>query len=78
MPADRSTSQSTRVPNNYPVPPPEPDKRFTVGLVQDVAKALQAHGFPALSSGEDYVRLREHLFQFIYAEVVYGEVSDGE
>ena len=50
----------------YPLPRPDEDPRFTVGLHLDVAKVLQEHGYPE-PSGVDLVDLGMALFRFIYA-----------
>lgn len=52
----------------YPIPRPEEDPRFTVGLVMDVAKVLAEHGFPPVTDGGDLVRLQQALFGFVYQE----------
>jgi hypothetical protein len=52
----------------YPLPRTDDDRRFTFGLVYDVAKVLAEHGYPAVSSGGDFVRLQQALFGFIYEQ----------
>jgi hypothetical protein len=49
----------------YPIPAPEADDRFTFGLFLDVAKALEAHGYPPLS-GLDLVDLGQSLYRLLY------------
>lgn len=51
----------------YPMPAPDDDPRFTFGLTYDVAKALEAHGYPAVENGLDFVGLQQALFRFLYA-----------
>ncbi|MEU0794715.1 hypothetical protein ABZ342_32030 [Amycolatopsis sp. NPDC005961] len=56
-----------RPPRIYPLPQPEHDPRFTIGLVLDVADVLAAHGYPPLSDGgDDHVHLQQALFRFLY------------
>lgn len=50
----------------YPIPAPENDPRFTLGLTLDVAEALERRGYPRLATGEDLVRLQSSLFRFLY------------
>jgi hypothetical protein len=47
------------------------DRRFTFGLVLDVAEVLAKRGYPdivAAGSGVDTLDLRQILFQFIYGD----------
>ncbi|MFJ9842040.1 hypothetical protein ACIRYZ_16490 [Kitasatospora sp. NPDC101155] len=57
-------------PATYPLPAPDDDPRFTFGLVLDVAKALEAHGYPPVASGPDLLNLRQALFRFLYSQDV--------
>lgn len=50
----------------YPLPQPDDDPRFTLGLIIDVANVLIAHGYPRPVTGSDYVELQQALFRFIY------------
>lgn len=52
----------------YPLPRPAEDARFTIGLILDVAGALEEHGYlsPAAHPG-DLVELKLALFRFLYA-----------
>lgn len=50
----------------YPLPRPQADPRFCLGLTYDVAKVLAAYGYPPVTSGGDFVHLQQHLFQAIY------------
>ena len=54
--------------HRYPIPAPDNDPRFTLGLVLDVADVLQQHGFPRIGSDNpgDYAELQQALFQFLY------------
>lgn len=36
----------------YPLPKPDDDTRFTLGLTADVAKVLERHGYPKPQAGE--------------------------
>ncbi|MEY9909746.1 hypothetical protein ABIA35_005989 [Catenulispora sp. MAP12-49] len=53
----------------YPLPRPESDgdPRFSFGLMYDVGKVLEAHGFPPVRNGSDHVDLMTALFGFVYA-----------
>ena len=51
----------------YPLPPAEEDPRFTIGLTLDVAKMLEAHGYPPVRAGLDLVELQQALYGFLYA-----------
>lgn len=52
----------------YPVPPADgdTDHRFSFGLLIDVARVLQNHGYPPISKGRDLVELQLALFRFLY------------
>lgn len=52
----------------YPVTPKDGDNdsRFTNGLVFDVVKVLESHGYPKLASGRDLLELRQSLYRFLY------------
>lgn len=51
----------------YPLPRPADDPRFTLGLVIDVIRVLQEHGYPKVECGADIVELQQTLFGFLYA-----------
>jgi hypothetical protein len=53
----------------YPLPRPESgdDPRFSFGLMYDVGKVLEAHGFPPVRNGSDHVDLMTALFGFVFA-----------
>jgi hypothetical protein len=52
----------------FPLPRPESDPRFTIGLLLEVAKVLKDRGFPELGDdGRDLVALQEAHFGFICA-----------
>lgn len=51
----------------YPIRPrPAEDSRFTLGFALDVAKVLKEHGYPAVTSGRDFLELQQALFGFLY------------
>ncbi|UCM89274.1 hypothetical protein [Streptomyces marincola] len=52
----------------YPVPPldGDADPRFTVGLLFDVCRVIERHGYPPVTSGGDLVELQLSLFRFLY------------
>ncbi|WP_143232483.1 hypothetical protein [Actinoplanes regularis] len=51
----------------YPMPAPEDDARFTYGLLADVVKVLERHGYPRPETGGDLVALQSALFGYLYA-----------
>ncbi|WP_035797982.1 hypothetical protein [Kitasatospora mediocidica] len=52
----------------YPVPQPDHnDPRFSNGLLLDVARRIEAAGFPPITTGRDLVRLMEALYAFCYS-----------
>jgi hypothetical protein len=51
----------------YPISPaPADDPRFTLGLAIDVADVLEAHGYPTITGGLDFVDLQQALYRFLY------------
>lgn len=52
----------------YPLPHPESgsDPRFSFGLMYDVGKVLESHGFPPVRNGSDLVDLMTALFGFVF------------
>ena len=42
--------------------------RFTMGLVIEVARVLEAHGYGPLRDGRPYVELQQHLLYFLHGE----------
>lgn len=52
----------------YPLPRPESgnDPRFSFGLMYDVGKVLESHGFPPVRNGSDLVDLMTALFGFVF------------
>jgi hypothetical protein len=51
----------------YPISPaPDDDPRFTFGLAKDVADVLQAHGYPEITNGLDFLDLQQALYRFLY------------
>jgi hypothetical protein len=58
---------TSETPRAYPLRPcPDDDPRFTFGLVVDVAKVLERHGYPPPASGRDLVELQQCLFRFLH------------
>lgn len=51
----------------YPLPAPEDDARFSVGLLIEVAALLESHGYPPVRHGLDLVDLQQALFRFLYS-----------
>lgn len=51
----------------YPLPRPEDDPRFTLGLALDISEVLARHGYPKITNGRDLTQLQQALFQFLYA-----------
>lgn len=53
----------------YPVKPLEEDNdpRFTFGFILEVASVLARQGYPEITSGADYIRLRQVLWSFLYS-----------
>ena len=49
-----------------PAAGPDGDRRFTIGLVLDVARTLEAHGYESFES-RDFVELQQHLFHLLCA-----------
>ncbi|AEM80249.1 hypothetical protein [Streptomyces violaceusniger] len=54
----------------YPVAPEsgDDDSRFTNGLLFDVVKVIESHGYPKLASGRDLLELRISLYRFLYMD----------
>lgn len=57
----------------FPIPVRADDPRFTFGLLIDVARVLNEHGYPNLAEGYDdagldLVELHLALFGFLYSE----------
>ncbi|MFE2710556.1 hypothetical protein ACFXKI_00845 [Streptomyces mirabilis] len=57
----------------YPIDAPDDDARFTRGLALDVARVLETHGYPEITSGRDFLELQQALFRFLYASPGSGE-----
>ena len=45
---------------------PGDDPRFTLGLVLDVARVLEQHGYPPVKAGLDLADLQQSLYGFLY------------
>ena len=54
--------------SNYPLPRPDDDPRFTLGLATDLRDVLTKHGYPDMT-GMDLVNLQQALFSFLYQPV---------
>jgi hypothetical protein len=52
----------------YPVEPKDgdDDSRFTHGLLHDVARVIESHGYPKVASGPDLLELHLALYRFLY------------
>jgi hypothetical protein len=52
----------------YPLPRPTngADTRFSLGPALDVAAVLTRHGYPAITTGSDLIRLQQALHSLIY------------
>lgn len=42
--------------------------RFTIGLVVDVARVLESHGYGPFGDGQSYVALLQHLFHLLHGD----------
>jgi len=57
---------------------PDDDKRFTFGLIWDVAEVLRAHGYPIpghrgrYDNGDMHRRIGDALFRLIYRDTDLG------
>jgi hypothetical protein len=61
------TDMPDPIPRQYPIrPQPEDDSRFTFGLAKDIADVLEAHGYPKIAAGLDFVDLQQALYRFLY------------
>lgn len=63
-------AQPNDTPRTYPLPAPTDDPRFTMGLLIDVVKVLEQHGYPQITHGLDLVDLQQALFSFLYRRAV--------
>jgi hypothetical protein len=50
---------------NYPLPRPDDDPRFTLGLAVELRDVLTKHGYPEMT-GIDIVNLQQALYGFLY------------
>jgi len=48
-------------------PAPASTRRFTVGLILDVAKVVESHGYGPFG-GRDFVELRQHLLHLLHSD----------
>jgi hypothetical protein len=51
-----------------PADPPPGAERFTIGLMVDVARMLEQHGYPPLTAARDLLELQVHLFHFLHGD----------
>jgi hypothetical protein len=58
----------TTAPTSHPTPDREPESRFTFGLILEVAKVLEAHGYERFD-GPQFVDLQQHLFHLLHCEL---------
>lgn len=58
----------------YPLPRPDDDPRFTMGLLIDVCDVLTKHGYVRPSHGLDLVDLQSALFEFLYGKAQFDGV----
>lgn len=54
----------------YPIDRERCDRRFSNGLLNEVAEVLERRGFPAIQPGRDMYRLMAALYTFIYRRPV--------
>jgi hypothetical protein len=59
----------------FPVPAPADDSRFTFGLLLELAKVIEQHGYPPIAAGADLVRLQQSVFGFLYAQASTTELE---
>ena len=52
--------------HRYPLGVVSSDRRFTIGLLADVASLLEAHGYPRPAGAGDLVHWQQALFRAIY------------
>lgn len=71
-----TTTDTTGAARNYPLPAPESDPRFTFGLLYEVAKTIEAHGYPPLTGG-DVVGLYVALFGLLYTMPSAPDLASG-
>jgi hypothetical protein len=62
---------------NYPLPAPESDPRFTFGLLYELAKTIEAHGYPPLT-GRDVVELSVALLGVLYTHDAPTDPADAD
>ena len=71
MTATRQARIPVRADESGPGAPASPtggdgDKRFAIGLVLDVARTIEAHGYGSFE-GRDFVELQQHLLHLLHA-----------
>jgi hypothetical protein len=50
----------------YPLPLAQDDERFSFGLLADVIRVLEDHGYPPVRQALDLVALQQQLHEFLY------------
>jgi hypothetical protein len=65
---DAPAKVAATVERTYPLPRPDDDPKFNIGLLADVIRVLETHGYPAIHQGRDIVRLQQALYGFLYGE----------
>lgn len=63
-------SESSATPRTYPLPRPEDDPRFNMGLLIKVKLVLEDAGYPPIEHPLDLVDLQQSLFGFLYRRAV--------
>ncbi|WP_181785454.1 hypothetical protein [Streptomyces phytophilus] len=53
-------------PRVYPLTRTEEDERFSSGLLGDIARIMEIHGYPPIERGPDRVRLVLFVYSFAY------------
>lgn len=56
---------TTTATTTHTTPDQGPEQRFTFGLVLDVAKVLEGHGYGRFD-GPQFVELQQHLFHLLH------------
>jgi len=62
-----SVSTTVRYRQTYPLAGTSSDGRFSFGLTYDIAKVIEAAGYPPVR-GADIIELQQALYRFLYTE----------
>ena len=62
-----SVSTTARYGQTYPLARAASDERFSFGLTYDIAKVIEAAGYPPVR-GADIIELQQALYRFLYTE----------